>query len=395
MAVSPFAFYRGTAAVMAADLAPIPVTGLRAWLCGDCHLENFGLFATPEGREVFDLNDFDDTAPGPFEWDVLRLAASVALAARANGHAPPEQTAAATAAATGYREEMARLQTLGPLATWHERIDSVRIVEGWAAQHGSRNAREAERLILAARAPAQAGGLPKIARIVDGEPRIAFTAPFCVEPPKAVRARVGRAFARYGESLSPELRALVGRFRVVDVAQRVVGVGSVGLRSWIVLLVDGGEPLFLQLKQARRSAIEAQAGSAGFRNAARRVVTGQRTMQVASDVLLGWLREPDEGVDYYVRRLLDKRGSPRIERLRPPGLAIYAALCGGTLARAHARSGDAAAISGYLGRGSAFDTSIARFAATYADQAEQDHAAFLAAIAAGRIKAVPDARVGR
>jgi uncharacterized protein (DUF2252 family) len=395
MATSPFAFFRGAAAVMAWDLGTRPSTGLRVQLCGDSHLENFGLFSTPGQEEVFDVDDFDETAPGPFEWDVMRLAASVVLASRSNRHSAAQGRAAAAAAVRGYREEMATLARIGPIEMWHAHIDSVRIVEGWAARHGAAGARAAARVLLRPRARPAAGALPNVARAVDGTIQFAWNPPFTTEPTAPEREHVENLLDGYRRSLSPEVRSLVGRYRCVDVAQRVVGVGSVGLRSWVLLMLADSEPLFLQLKQARASVLEPYSGRVGFRNAGRRVVVGQRTMQQASDLLLGWAHDPGEGVDYYARQLLDKRGSPRVETLGPAALAIYAALCGGTLARAHARSGDAAQLSGYVGTGPAFDSAVTAFVESYADQAARDHAAFTAAIESGRIASVPDERVSR
>ena len=384
MAASPFAFYRGGAAIMAGDLALTPSSRLRVQLCGDCHVANFGLYGTPERNLLFDLNDFDESAPGPFEWDVKRLAASAVLAARDNGHRPSEARAAAREAARGYREGIHALAEEGPLANWYRRLTAETLLEA-SGDLGARGRRLVERMVAKARTRTSAEAVPKLTRVVDGELRF--------DQPAAIAERVhGSAdFVRaclesYRRSLEPQVRALYDRYDVLDVAFRVVGVGSVGLGAFVTLLEADGEIVILQLKQARASVLEAYCGRAGQRNAGQRVVVGQRTMQAASDLFLGWLRTPD-GDDYYVRQLHDMKGSAPLEKIDAAGLAAYAWVCGAILARAHARSGDAQVITGYLGNRPIFDDAAAAYATAYADIAERDFEAFTAAIAAGRLEA--------
>jgi uncharacterized protein (DUF2252 family) len=385
MSASAFAFFRGSAGLMAHDLALAPSTTLRAQLCGDCHLANFGIYATPERRLIFDLNDFDETAVGPVEWDVKRLATSAALAARTNRLRARQVRAVALAAASGYRTQMLLLAAEGPLATWYRNVPAEELVVG-AHEVGQRTTAVIERTIAKARARTTAGALPRLTRLVDGHLRLVSDPPEITAPPEEVGAFVLRSLDSYRSSLAPEIRALVDRYDVLDIARKVVGVGSVGLRAWILLLEADGEPLLLQLKEARASVIEAHGGTGPQGNAGRRVVVGQRTMQAASDLFLGWLRTPDHE-DYYVRQLRDMKGSIPIEALNAPALRAYAALCGAVLAHAHARSGDAIAIAGYVGDGTVFDEAIAGYALAYADLAERDFETFLGAIASGRLAA--------
>jgi uncharacterized protein (DUF2252 family) len=389
MAKTPFTFFRGSAAVMAADLAVTPPTGLHVQLAGDCHLANFGLYATPERNLVFDLNDFDETARGPFEWDVKRLAASAVLAARTNGQSADVARAAALGAARGYRETLRRLAAMGPLTTWYQHVRADDLVDG-ARLLGDHSRRVVEQMIAKARTHTSSHALPRLTRVVDGSPRF-LERPTAARPLEETVDFVRASLASYRRSLSPEIRGLYDRFDVLDIAPRVVGVGSVGLWAWILLLEADGEAVIMQLKEARASVLEPYCGAALQRNAGQRVVVGQRTMQAASDLLLGWLRTPT-GEDYYVRQLRDMKGSAPLEEFDAPALGAYAQLCGAVLARAHACSGDAVTLSGYLGRGTAFDDAIARYAVGYADIAERDFERFTAAIHAGRIEAVPDER---
>ena len=389
MAASAFAFYRGAAGIMAADLAAAPTTGLHTHLCGDAHLSNFGLFGTPERHLVFDVNDFDETAPGPFEWDVKRLAASVVLAARHNGLRPKAGRACAGAAADAYAARMRRLARCGPLETWQSRIDADELAARYAELTGRGDPGGLEALLARARRHTSEGALPKLTVEVDGRRRILPDAPYIVATDDAMRQVVRTVLAGYRRTLRPSERLLLERFDVVDAARKVVGVGSVGFEAFVVLLDADGAPLFLQIKQAHASVLEPYGYSTPYANQGQRVVVGQRTMQATSDVFLGWLRYAPTGQDLYVRQLRDMKGSIPVDRLDAEDLRIYAAVCGDALARAHARGGDAAAIAGYCGGGSAFAGAIAAFGVAYADQGERDFEAFLGAIGEGRLRAEP------
>lgn len=387
MAASAFAFYRGGAAIMAADLALTPSTPLRVQLCGDCHLANFGLYATPERNLIFDLNDFDETARGPFEWDVKRLAASAVMASRANGHSAAEAREAARSAVHGYREATVQLAGDGPLHTWYRRVSAEDLVTQ-SARMGTEAQEGVERMVSRARRRTNATAASRLTQVVDGDVRLVQPAQVRTVLDDA-RPFVRACLASYRRSLAPPIRALYDRYDVLDVALRVVGVGSVGLGAWIVLLESDEEQLILQLKQARASVLEEHGATAPERNAGQRVVYGQRTMQAASDLLLGWLRTPT-GDDYYVRQLRDMKGSAPLEELPASVMATYAWLCGAVLARAHACSGDATAIAGYIGTGAPFADAIAAYAIGYADLAERDYEAFMAAIESGRLAASPE-----
>ncbi len=399
MAASPFAFFRGAAAIMAADLAETPASGVRVQLCGDAHLANFGGFASPERDLVFDLNDFDETLSGPWEWDVKRLVASVALAARERGFGAGERAAAVRATARRYREAMRDLAAMGPLEIWYARLDAAELV----AQQGPSLPKAAlarfERTVEKARRKDHLRAFSKLVRAVDGEPRFASDPPLLVPVSELLPAAEADRFHAgmralidaYRASLPEERRALLDRYRYADLARKVVGVGSVGTRAWVVLMLGpAGDPLFLQCKEAQASVLEPYAGASRHANCGERVVRGQRLMQAASDILLGWLRTPGvDGVarDFYVRQLWDWKASADLAAMEPATLATYGELCAWTLARAHARSGEAAAIAGYAGRGEALDRALAALAEAYADQTERDHAALLAAIDAGRVEA--------
>ncbi|MET9610645.1 DUF2252 domain-containing protein [Streptomyces sp. NPDC006512] len=377
MAAGPFPFLRGAAAVMAADLGAAPHTGLLVQLCGDAHLLNFGLYASPERTLLFDLNDFDETLPGPFEWDVKRLAASVAVAARDNGHDDKAARRAAGAAAAAYRRNMRRLAGLGELAVWYERVDSAEVLPLVRGRHRERVAIALER----ARRRTSLQALDKLAETVDGRLRIRCDPPLLAPVDSFDEATVAQVFTDYRASLPEERRLLLDRFRRVDVARKVVGVGSVGTRCFVMLLTgrDAGDPLFLQIKEAVPSVLEAHAGPSAHRHAGHRVVAGQRLLQAAGDIFLGWATGPG-GRHFYWRQLRDMKGSAEIASMDPLLLEGYARLCGRTLARAHARTGDRFAIAGYLGAGDTFDEAVARFALDYADLTIADHAALTSAL---------------
>ncbi len=400
MLASPFAFYRGAAAVMAADLAPTPRSGLEAQLCGDAHLSNFGAFASPERRLVFDLNDFDETLPGPWEWDVKRLAASFSLAGRDRGCGRKQRRRIVLAAAREYREAMRRLARMGNLESWYRQLDAGAIAARWADAVGGRQRQAFERNVARARAKDSSRAFSKLVEEVDGRPRIVSDPPLIVPvrelaedeaPGVDVEALVLRVLSDYRDSIAVEHRAVLDSYRLVDVAFKVVGVGSVGTRAWIALMLgrDEGDPLFLQVKEAQRSVLEPYTAPSRFDHQGERVVHGQRLMQAAGDILLGWVRaEGADGElrDFYVRQLWDWKGSARVESMDPRGLTAYAEICGMTLAHAHARGGDRIAIGAYLGKGDAFDRAMAEFAEAYAEQSERDYAALRDAAREGRIE---------
>ncbi|MFF2044983.1 DUF2252 domain-containing protein [Kitasatospora sp. NPDC058170] len=391
MADSPFAFLRGSAAVMAADLGGGPDTGLTVQLCGDAHLVNFGVYASPERALLFDVNDFDETYPGPFEWDVKRLAASVAVAARDNGQDEERVRRAALAAATGYATAMRTLAEAGELDVWYARIDSADILPL------VRKAKQRKRLeagLAHARRRTSMQAFGKLTEIRDGRRRIISDPPLIEPLAKTELRSIGKIFSDYRSTLAEDRRVLLDRYQFVDAARKVVGVGSVGTRCFILLLEgrDEEDPLFLQIKEAGRSVLEDHlpAGlpeaEAPVVHGGRRVVTGQHLMQAASDIFLGWTSGP-AGRHFYGRQLRDMKGSAEVSEMTPSGLRAYADLCGRTLARAHARSGDRLAIAGYLGGADTFAEAIADFAVLYADQTLVDHAALVAAIDDGPVKA--------
>jgi len=388
MLVSPFTFLRGAAEVMAHDLSSTPATGVQVQACGDAHLLNFGVFATPERHLVFDVNDFDETLPGPWEWDVKRLAASVAVAARnVTGDATYPRTAVQRMV-TVYRGRMAQLATMAPIDVWYDRVDVETVVELAREQKNAAAAASVQKVVAKARHHTSLTALPKLTEMVDGRRRI------IEDPPLILHEHLAFDVARnvieaYVDTLAPERRVLIERYRVVDAARKVVGVGSVGTRCFVVLLMDpdDGAPLFLQVKEAEESVMASYSGSSTYGHHGQRVVCGQRLMQAASDIFLGWATGP-YGRDYYVRQLRDMKGSVSVELMDADELARYAALCGVALARAHARSGDAPVIAGYLGTGNQFDRAIGEFADAYADQTVRDHAALQQAVAEGRVEAV-------
>jgi len=398
MAASPFAFFRGAAAIMAHDLAHTPSSGLDAQLCGDAHLDNFGGFASPERDLVFDLNDFDETYPGPFEWDVKRLAASFEVAARQRSFGKADRREAVLEAVRAYREAMRRFATIGDLDVWYARLDAQTIEAELRNSQDRKLAQKFERSAAKAEGKDSLRALGKLTEIVDGKPRFVSRPPLIVpvadldaDEQSPFEGRIEEILAAYSNTLQADRRRLFGRFRQVDLARKVVGVGSVGTRCWVVYLVDGsGDPLFLQIKEADASVLLPHAGATASTTNGQRVVEGQRLMQAASDIFLGWLQAPSEvGVtDFYVRQLWDWKTSFDAETILPRGFRVFANGCGWTLARAHARSGDRVAIAAYLGKSDRFDRAVADFAASYADVNERDHRALREAVATGRIAAV-------
>jgi uncharacterized protein (DUF2252 family) len=386
MRESPFAFLRGAAVVMAADLASTPATGIRLQACGDCHVANFGGFGTPERQLVFDINDFDETLPAPWEWDVKRLAASIVLATREAGIAERRCSDAARTAVESYRKRMHEYAVMTALEVWYSHLD-VKIL----AKNAPTAAARKHWLKVIEQAAEQTPGheFPKITAKGKGRPRIADRPPLIYHPREMARIGkyVSRILRRYRETLPYERRILLDRYELVDVARKVVGVGSVGTRCAVALLMAGPhDPLLLQFKEARRSVLEPYAGKSKYDNQGERVVVGQRMLQSASDVFLGWTRD-DEGHDFYFRQLRDMKMKIDVEAMSKSNWFEYVELCGWALARAHARTGDPASIAGYLGKSDAFDEAIAKFSVTYADQTERDHAALVKAIRAGRVHA--------
>jgi uncharacterized protein (DUF2252 family) len=400
MSASAFTFYRGGAGIMAADLGAAPRTDLIVQLCGDAHLSNFGIFAAPDRRLIFDINDFDETHPGPFEWDVKRLVASFAIGGRDLGFKQRDRRAAVAEAAGEYRREMRRLAGMRTLDVWYERLD-VSALERYRSQVESKAARNYDKAIAKAESKNSLRAFAKLTHSVDGELRIISDPPLITPVEDVFKGakssilleRLLELLAQYRRTLDGEVRHLVEGYRYVHAARKVVGVGSVGTRAWIVLLLgrDSDDPLFLQVKEAEASVLEGVAGKGKFKQQGRRVVEGQRLVQAASDIFLGWLSGTDpDGVtrDFYVRQLWDGKGSAQVERMTPATMGIYGRLCGWTLARAHARSGDRIAIASYLGKGDAFDRAMCDFAESYADQNEADFKEFEAAVSKGTLKAV-------
>ncbi len=387
MSESPFTFFRGSATVMANDLASTPSTGLIVQASGDAHLSNFGAFATPERNLVFDLNDFDETLPASWEWDIKRLSASLMVAGRDNRYREADSANAARAAVRTYRRWMIRFAPMTHLAVWYTRIDTADI----AALMPKAARKQFERGTRKVTQRDHLQSLAKMTSVVDGQVRINDDPPRVVHhSDQVVGDHLPTMAMTYRTSIRDDLRTLLERYAFVDFAQKVVGVGSVGTRCYIVLLQGNHDqdPLFLQIKEAVPSVLEPYAGKSTYENHGQRVVRGQQLIQAASDIFLGWGRL--KGVDFYVRQLRDMKASVEVSLLTPDGLVLYAELCGWALARAHARSGDAATIAGYLGNGEAFDDALVTFARAYADQAERDHAALAAAIASGEIAAEND-----
>jgi uncharacterized protein (DUF2252 family) len=401
MMETPFTYYRGAALPMASDLATTPATGMIVQACGDAHLSNFGLFGSPERKLVFDVNDFDETLPAPWEWDVKRLAASLEVAARENGFSDKDRRKIALASTARYRQEMRQLAGLTNLDVWYTQVDIQDFRARWDSLLKDRQRKSVDKGLAKARTRDSMQELQKLTRIEDGQPRIIS------EPPVIVPIRDLLGELAEGVNIATELRGLVGKYRrtlqpdrrvlleqyeVADLARKVVGVGSVGTRCWIVLMLgrDDSDPLFLQIKEAEESVLARFAGASRFNNEGERVVNGQRLMQAASDIFLGWQRFTGlDGIarDFYVRQLRDWKFSVDVASMVPRGLRLYGELCGLTLARAHARSGDEIALAAYLGNSDVFENAIADFAGAYADQNERDFQAFNAAIASGRLLA--------
>jgi uncharacterized protein (DUF2252 family) len=398
MGVSPFTFYRGAALIMAADLAGTPTSGLHAQLCGDAHLSNFGLYGSPERHMVFDINDFDETSVGPWEWDVKRLAASLEIGGRDVGFTEKERRAAVAAGVNEYRTAMRSFAAMTNLEVWYAHIDIEELLPEIKAQVPPERAKMLDKALAKMKTRDSMQAFSKLTEVVDGEPRILSQPPLIVpirelldeEQWKTAEEEIAGILRSYRRTLETDRRHLLEQFRLVEVARKVVGVGSVGTRAWVVLMLgrDGQDPLFLQVKEAEESVLERFAGKSQYANHGQRVVAGQRLMQATSDIFLGWDRVTGiDGVqrDYYFRQFRDWKGSIEIGSLLPKGLAIYARLCGWTLARAHARSGDRIAIAAYMGKSDAFDRAIATFSVAYADQNERDYEAMQAAVKQGRL----------
>jgi uncharacterized protein (DUF2252 family) len=391
MSVSPFTFYRGAALTMASDLASTPNSGLTVQACGDAHLLNFGVFASPERTLLFDVNDFDETLPGPWEWDLKRLTASVVVAGRAGGFTREQNRDATLAAARSYREWMGRFAEMGDLDVYYSKVAAEEVLELAKTARGVRG-KSAAQILAKARTHDSLQALSKLTETVDGMPRIIDAPPLIahLDPGQIDLERVTkRAFADYRKTLQEDHREIINRYQFVDMAMKVVGVGSVGTLALIALLLgrDDGDPLFLQLKQAGPSVLEPYIGKSRYQNHAHRVVAGQRLMQAASDIFLGWIRATGpQHRDFYWRQLRDMKGSMETEGVRPAGLALYAGICAWTLARGHARSGDRIAIAAYLGKSDRFDLALADFAEAYADQTERDFEVVTKAIKQGRVQ---------
>jgi uncharacterized protein (DUF2252 family) len=405
MMVSPFSYYRGAALPMASDLAATPVSGLAVQACGDAHLSNFGVFGSAERRLVFDVNDFDETLPGPWEWDVKRLAASMEVAARDNGFSGKKRRQIVAATVASYREAMRGFAAMTNLDVWYARADIEQLRTQFEPQLKSRQRKLVDRDMAKARTRDSMQEVAKLTRVADGRPRIISDPPLLVPVDELIPEQTNRnglesqladLVARYRRTLQTDRRYLLEQYEFCDMARKVVGVGSVGTRCWIVLLLgrDHRDPLFLQVKEAEASVLSRFAGASKYASQGQRVVAGQRLMQASSDIFLGWQRTETgldgQARDFYVRQLRDWKFSADIESMMPRDMRMYGELCGWTLARAHACSGDRIAIAAYLGASDVFDQAITQFSATYADQNGRDHDALVAAVAAGRISAARD-----
>ena len=403
MLVSAFTFYRGAALPMAADLAATPASGVRVQLCGDAHLSNFGAFASPARRLVFDVNDFDETVPGPFEWDVKRLAASLAVAGRDNGFPAKARRKIVLAAAESYRTAMRGFAEQSLLDVWYAHLDIEDAIGEFRSQMKAKRFKEAEKLLAKAHTKDSMKALGKLTAVADGRRRIISDPPVIVPVEEvysdvhaaAIYEQIRTVLGKYRRTLQSDRRHLLEQFTLIQMARKVVGVGSVGTRAWILLMEagDGTEPLFLQAKEAQPSVLAAYCGRSQYANQGERVVAGQHLMQAESDIFLGWTHSPGPDKvdrDFYIRQLKDWKWSAPIEAMIPSGMAVYAGVCGWTLARAHARSGDRVALAAYLGGSGAFGQAIADFAETYADQNEDDYAAFQAAVKDGKAQAATE-----
>ena len=398
---SPFTFYRGAALIMAADLAPTPRTGFIVQCCGDAHLSNFGLYASPERRLVFDINDFDETLPGPWEWDVKRLAVSMLICARSSGFTVAEQEQVVLDTVAAYRSRIAQFARMRNLEVWYTRFEIEKLMPQMRAQIGSRMRKRLDKVVAKALSRDNVQAFSKLSRNVDGERRIVSDPPLIIRlddfPDSVERDRLKadgeRLLLEYSLTLPHERRILLNQFQLVDSARKVVGVGSVGTAAWVALLLgrDTRDPLFLQVKEAQPSVMEEFVGRTTYENAGERVVAGQRIMQASSDIFLGWLHIPEsvfgQERDYYVRQLRDWKGSVAVEAMDPKALTVYGRLCAATLAHAHARSGDRIASASYLGRRDVFDRAVLAFSGAYAEQNDRDFAALQRAVATGRVGA--------
>ena len=385
MLQSPFTFYRGTPLVMASDLSTTQSTGIKVQVCGDAHLLNFGTYATPERNLVFDVNDFDETHSGPWEWDLKRLAASLVVAARTAGLSDANGVEAVSRCASEYRSRMSQMAELSAFEVWQSRVDAEAII---AAAPTKESRAEAVKTVAKARRHTSMQALSKLTEVRDGKRVILEDPPLVVRVNDQEAEQALRFAKAYRKTIDPDRRLLLDRYEFVDAARKVVGVGSVGTRCYIVLLsgTHDMDPLFLQIKEAQPSVLESYVGRSPFRNQGYRVVVGQKIMQAASDVFLGWARA--DGFDTYVRQLRDMKASAQIDGLDAQGLVNYARLCGVTLGRAHARSGNPALLAGYLGSGPVFDEALTQFAVAYADQTERDYETFVRAVRAGRFPAL-------
>jgi uncharacterized protein (DUF2252 family) len=405
MLASPFSYYRGAALPMACDLTATPVSGLPVQACGDAHLSNFGIFGSAERRLVFDINDFDETLPGPWEWDVKRLAASMEVAARDNGFSGKERRQIVSATVAKYRQAMRDFAQMTNLDVWYAHADMERLLADRQALLSKKQRKLASKGLAKAKTRDSMQEVAKLTRIVDGRPRIISDPPLIVSiddllprqmDRKAFEAQLTDLLSKYRRTLETDRRHLFEEFEFADMARKVVGVGSVGTRCWIVLMLgrDESDPLFLQVKEAEESVLSHFVGASKYPNQGQRVVAGQRLMQASSDIFLGWQRN-EAGLDgkqrdFYVRQLRDWKFSIDVQAMIPYGMQLYGQLCGWTLARAHARSGDRIAISAYLGGSDVFDQAIAQFAAAYADQNERDYQSLVQAVKDGQIDAQPD-----
>lgn len=400
MTASPFAFYRGAAAVMAADLATTPSSGIRVQCCGDAHLANFGGFAAPDRALVFDVNDFDESLPGPWEWDVKRLVASFEIAARDRGFDMKTRARIVEGAARAYREAMRSFAGMGNLEVWYTRLDENGIYTLWEERVGASALKRFQKNVAKARGKDSLKAFSKLTTRINDELRIVSDPPLIVRLEDLVsdaeadqtRELIHQWFRGYRQSLQPDRRTLLESYELVDVARKVVGVGSVGTRCWIAFMRgrDDRDPLFLQIKEAQASVLEPYVGPSAYKNHGHRVVEGQRLTQASSDIFLGWDRAADlegQGHDFYVRQLWDGKVSAQIGLMEPVTLEVYGEICASTLARAHARSGDRIAIAAYLGRGNVFDRAVTSFASDYAEQNQRDYETVLAAIRSGDLAA--------
>ena len=402
MLVSPFTFYRGAAMIMASDLAATPRSGLRVQCCGDAHLSNFGVFASPERRLMFDLNDFDETLPGPWEWDVKRLAVSMLIAAQSNEFPAKTQERIVLDTVESYRGAMAGFAGMNNLDVWYARLEIDELIKNYGDQLQPKALKKTEKAAAKAQTKDSMAAFSKLARMEDGHARIVNEPPLIVPLRDLVDDSVERdelfdglheLLRSYRSTLEFDRRVLLEEYSLADFARKVVGVGSVGTRAWIALMLghDGKDPLFLQMKEAQASVLEEFLGPSGFSNHGERVVTGQRLMQAASDIFLGWLHVKSgidgQERDFYGRQLKDWKGSAEIDQMKAEGMSAYGRVCGWTLARAHARSGDRIAIAAYLGKSETFGRAIVEFSRAYSEQNEKDYSALAAAVASGRVKA--------